>query len=109
MPASFILPHGRHSASECTGRSVAATFKPSCPALPRLQAKQQQHSRSLGRLKEQLRWVATETDALKRQLGDRDKQLAALRREGMGASGSGSLAGGASYTSGSWRSGGGGL
>lgn len=74
-----------------------------------LQAKQQQHSRSLGRLKEQLRWIGSETDALKRQLSDRDKQLAALRQEGLRASGSGSssLAGGASYTSGSWRGGGG--
>ena len=74
----------------------------------RPQAKQQQHSRSLGRLKEQLRWVATETDALKRQLSDRDRQLAAVRREGLGASSGGSLAGGASYASGgSWRGGGG--
>lgn len=50
--------------------------------------------------------MATETDALKRQLSDRDKQLAAVRREGMGASSGGSLAGGASYASGgSWRGG----
>ena len=80
-------------------------LSPPCCSTACPQAKQQQHSRSLGRLKEQLRWVATETDALKRQLSDRDKQLASLRREGTGASGSGSLAGGASYASASWRGG----
>lgn len=85
--------------------TCAPVQPPSFPPCP--QAKQQQHSRSLGRLKEQLRWIGSETDALKRQLSDRDKQLANLRQEGLRASGSGSLAGGASYTSGSWRGGGG--
>lgn len=45
------------------------------------EAKQQQHARSLGRLKESLHWCASETDALKRQLADRDRQLAGLQRE----------------------------
>lgn len=58
---------------------------PSCslraaPAL--MQAKQQQSQQSLGRLREQLHWSGKESEALKRQLSDRDSQLHALGRRG---------------------------
>ena len=50
------------------------------PSTSPLQAQQQQHQRSLSRLKEQLHWCVKETEALKRQLADKDAQLAQLRR-----------------------------
>lgn len=58
---------------------------PSCslraaPAL--MQAKQQQSQQSLGRLREQLHWSGKESEALKRQLSERDSQLHALGRRG---------------------------
>lgn len=64
------------AASASTARSAAEA-----------EARQARHSRSLGLVKEQLSWCATETDALKRQLRDRDAQLQQLR--GSGGSGLG--------------------
>lgn len=85
-----LLPWG------CCGASLLGTPVPPstlpprpCPQPParRPQAKQQEHARSLGRLKESLHWCASETDALKRQLAERDRQLAGLQREARGGGG----------------------
>jgi septal ring factor EnvC (AmiA/AmiB activator) len=50
----------------------------------RPQAQQQQQQRSLARLREQLHGCAKEAEALRRQLADRDAELAALQRRGCG-------------------------
>jgi hypothetical protein len=66
--------------SSRTCHSHTASAPPNCFLSPALQAKQQQHQLSLSRLKEQLHWCVQETEALKRQLTDKDAQLAQLRR-----------------------------
>lgn len=94
-PRKLVVSCEHWSRSHHHTHTHTETRPPCAPRCP--QAQQHQQQRSLSRLKEQLHWCVKETEALKRQLSDKEAQLQRLRAgpaagPGAGASGGASVA-----------------